>query len=138
MPAVTQKDDVSQTLYFELHCSWCDQPAGERHLPFCLRGKGIHWPDLRRWILARDLWSCRYCGWHPEHDDEMHLLHVDHVRPKSDGGRDVPWNLVTACRSCNCSKGASIAAFLPHWERRRADYEAAVEDAYLADLGVFG
>jgi hypothetical protein len=32
------------------------------------------------------------------------MLHVDHVIPVSDGGEDVPENLVAACASCNLGK----------------------------------
>lgn len=31
-------------------------------------------------------------------------LTVDHVQPKSKGGTDDEWNLITACRSCNGTK----------------------------------
>lgn len=33
-------------------------------------------------------------------------LTVDHVVAKVNGGTDDEWNLITACRSCNGSKGA--------------------------------
>jgi len=29
---------------------------------------------------------------------------LDHVTPHADGGSNEPGNLVTACRSCNCSR----------------------------------
>lgn len=45
---------------------------------------------------------CAYCG-----SDEN--LTLDHVRPKTRGGRDETHNLVPACRSCNQAKGSD------HW-----------------------
>lgn len=55
---------------------------------------------LREHIYERDGYRCRYC-----HTNEG-PLQLDHVRPWSWGGRDTVENLVTACRSCNLSKGA--------------------------------
>jgi len=56
-------------------------------------------PELRRKVLDRDRHKCRYCG-------STYNLHVDHVKPRSRGGKDTMSNLVTACASCNLSKGA--------------------------------
>lgn len=52
----------------------------------------------RRNILRRDGYTCQYCG---RHGGE---LTVDHVVPKSRGGRGTWENLVTACRNCNLKK----------------------------------
>lgn len=41
-------------------------------------------------------------------------LHIEHVKPLSAGGSHFPANLVPACESCNCSKGAKL---LPDWAR---------------------
>jgi hypothetical protein len=55
-----------------------------------------------RWaILRRDNFQCRYCGATAQAGA---VLEVDHVTPRSRGGRDVPQNLVTACESCNSGK----------------------------------
>lgn len=56
------------------------------------------WQRVRLKVLERDTWTCRYCS--------RPANHVDHVLPKSRGGKDVLDNLVAACRRCNCSKGA--------------------------------
>ena len=52
----------------------------------------------RRNILRRDAYTCQYCG------KRGGDLTVDHVLPKSRGGRSVWENLVAACRSCNLKK----------------------------------
>ncbi|RIH88144.1 HNH endonuclease [Meiothermus luteus] len=52
----------------------------------------------RRNILRRDAYTCQYCG------KRGGDLTVDHVLPKSRGGRSVWENLVTACRACNLKK----------------------------------
>ena len=66
----------------------------------------------RRVLLARDRWTCQYCGWvaRPGSSDK---LTIDHVKPlhlfprKQDAST---WeNCVAACRECNVRKGG----FLP-------------------------
>ncbi len=53
----------------------------------------------RRNILRRDRYTCQYCG------RQGGELTVDHILPKSRGGRSTWENLVTACRTCNLKKG---------------------------------
>lgn len=56
----------------------------------------------RRWqVLARDSFTCTYCGRKPP---EV-ALHVDHKVSVKDGGSDELDNLVTACDKCNSGKG---------------------------------
>lgn len=58
-------------------------------------------PFTRRNIFARDKNQCQYCGKRfakPE-------LTIDHVLPRSRGGRDTWANLVLACTRCNVRKG---------------------------------
>lgn len=50
-------------------------------------------------VFSRDGYACVYCG-------SPLNLSLDHVIPQSRGGEHSPSNLVTACRSCNSSKGA--------------------------------
>jgi hypothetical protein len=52
----------------------------------------------RQNIFKRDNHQCQYCG---TADD----LTLDHVMPKSRGGRTSWDNLVTACKRCNSRKG---------------------------------
>lgn len=52
----------------------------------------------RKNILRRDRFRCQYCG-------RRDKLTVDHVLPRSRGGRDTWENLATACTPCNNRKG---------------------------------
>lgn len=52
----------------------------------------------RREVLRRDNHSCQYCG------NTRHLT-LDHVIPRSKGGRHSWDNIVTACEPCNIRKG---------------------------------
>lgn len=56
-------------------------------------------------IFERDGFCCFYCGKSP---DDGIKLHVDHIIPIVDGGRDVAGNLVTACNDCNLEKGVKV------------------------------
>lgn len=55
-------------------------------------------------ILARDNFTCQYCG-RKAPDVE---LQVDHIYPVSRGGYDDEKNCVTACITCNSSKTNKI------------------------------
>ncbi|MCL6628389.1 MAG: HNH endonuclease [Armatimonadetes bacterium] len=59
-------------------------------------------PELRlsrRSILARDNYTCQYCG-HQSKD-----LTIDHLIPKRLGGKSTWENLVCCCKKCNAKKG---------------------------------
>lgn len=58
------------------------------------------WQSIRKKVLDKDGEKCAYCG------DECGPFHVDHVTPRSRGGRHSFDNLVVACAACNLSKGA--------------------------------
>ena len=67
--------------------------------------------DLRLAIYLRDEFRCIYCceNLHDAHPQDITL---DHLVCASDGGSNDPSNLVTACRSCNCSRqDQSVARF---------------------------
>lgn len=57
---------------------------------------------VARLIKARDGHRCVYCGKSAE-ESGTHLQ-LDHLTPKSAGGKDVATNLVLACRSCNSAR----------------------------------
>ena len=52
-------------------------------------------------ILIRDNYTCQYCG---KKLARSHL-NLDHVVPRSHGGRTTWENVVTSCHKCNCFKG---------------------------------
>ncbi len=58
-------------------------------------------PLSRRTLLARDHYTCQYCGCQPGKVG----LTMDHVVPRSRGGNTVWENVVTACGPCNRRKG---------------------------------
>lgn len=66
-------------------------------------------PSLRFEILARDHFTCQYCGAAGMGTE----LEVDHIDPKANGGKDKKENLITACRDCNIGKGAKPLAVKP-------------------------
>jgi len=53
----------------------------------------------RKAVLARDAWTCQYCG------RQAAGLTVDHVIPRSRGGESVWENIVASCAPCNRKKG---------------------------------
>jgi len=59
---------------------------------------------LRFEVFKRDNFTCRYCG----RKTPDVILEVDHVIPKSKGGKDEIENLVTSCFECNRGKGGTL------------------------------
>lgn len=57
-------------------------------------------PVNRREVLRRDRHSCQYCGCTKN-------LTLDHVIPRSKGGKHSWDNVVIACERCNAKKGSS-------------------------------
>jgi 5-methylcytosine-specific restriction endonuclease McrA len=84
------------------------------------------WNGIRAYVLERDDYRCVYC--------DREAVHVDHVIPRSVGGQDVVWNLVSACLHCNCSKGAKVLGWALQWERFASDYIAACMDGLTVEL----
>ncbi len=104
----------------------------------------------RRNIYLRDDHTCQYCGDKPGTRD----LNLDHVMPRSRGGRSSWDNLVTSCRDCNLEKGGmtpeeagmrlrrkpvqpawSAVAHLSAGPRRFSEWEPFLGTAPLADAG---
>ena len=63
----------------------------------------------RRNLFARDAHRCQYCG----STAPMHQLSVDHVIPRSQGGRTTWENVVCCCVGCKTRKGGRT----PHQAR---------------------
>jgi hypothetical protein len=53
-------------------------------------------------IYLRDGLACAYCGAKLEDGTQLSL---DHLTPRSKGGKNHAGNLVTCCRKCNSSRG---------------------------------
>ncbi len=58
----------------------------------------------RRNIYLRDAHTCQYCGKVPPKEE----LTIDHVMPRSRGGRTTWENVVLACIKCNMKKGSKL------------------------------
>ncbi len=59
---------------------------------------------LRFLVMRRDDFKCQHCGRSPATHANIDL-HIDHVRPWSEGGETTFDNLRTLCSDCNLGKG---------------------------------
>ena len=75
-------------------------PAVIRHRAYVRKGPR-RVALTRRNLLARDNQQCQYCGNFFVAAD----LTLDHVQPRSRGGKSTWENLVTSCGPCNRAKG---------------------------------
>ena len=92
----------------------------------------------RQNIFRRDNSSCQYCG-------KTEDLTLDHVIPKSRGGRTSWDNLTTACKRCNSRKGdltpeeaqmpLKIKPYKPSFVMFLRDFGGMIEDSWLPFLG---
>jgi 5-methylcytosine-specific restriction endonuclease McrA len=73
--------------------------ANSKHQPV---GRWIR-VEKRLAIYLRDSFACLYCC-RDLHGADPRDIHLDHLVCKEDGGSNSETNLVTACRSCNCSR----------------------------------
>lgn len=84
--------------------------SAHRSMPIPLVIRLVHYvklphrrvPATRAAVMLRDAFTCQYCGATP---GRAHLT-VDHIAPRSRGGRHGWENLVTACKRCNQKKGS--------------------------------
>lgn len=77
-----------------------DRPVVIRLISYVRIPRDIHRRKItRKAVLARDSWTCQYCG------TQRLGLTVDHVIPRSRGGQSVWDNIVAACAPCNRRKG---------------------------------
>ena len=74
-------------------------PAVIRVLNIVKRSKRRGISFSKKNILRRDNFTCQYCG------AINNSLTVDHVLPKSRGGKSNWINVVVACKPCNLKKG---------------------------------
>ncbi len=78
-------------------------------------------------VFKRDSFTCQYCGAHPP----AVILHVDHIKPVAEGGRNDIDNLVTACQPCNSGKSdvplSSVPASLKEKTALIAESEAQLK-----------
>jgi 5-methylcytosine-specific restriction endonuclease McrA len=91
-----------------------DRPEVIRLISFVRVPRDIHRRRItRKAVLARDGWTCQYCG------SSRHSLTVDHVVPRSRGGESVWENIVASCAPCNRRKGNRLPQEIRMHPRRR-------------------
>lgn len=60
------------------------------------KGSTRKWRKIREHVLKRDHHTCKKCG------KKAH--HVDHIKPRRNGGKDHLPNLRAMCQKCNLSR----------------------------------
>jgi 5-methylcytosine-specific restriction endonuclease McrA len=91
-----------------------DRPEVIRLISFVRVPRDIHRRRItRKAVLARDGWTCQYCG------SNKHSLTVDHVIPRSRGGESVWENIVASCAPCNRKKGNRLPQEIRMHPKRR-------------------
>ena len=82
----------------------------------------------RKNIFERDNFTCQYCGLKPPSKRvalkwmEENSLNLDHIVPRSKGGKTTWLNVVTSCFKCNTKKGNNLIENLG-WKLKRRPAE---------------
>ena len=96
----------------------------------------------KRNVLVRDRFQCAYCGTRKDR------LSIDHIIPKSKGGKTNFENCVAACKACNLRKGGRTPSEAKMYLRARP-YQPTISeflrlkfenlgiDEILRELGVY-
>jgi 5-methylcytosine-specific restriction endonuclease McrA len=91
-----------------------ERPVVIRLITYVRVPRDVHRRKItRKAVLARDSWTCQYCG------KNKPGLTVDHVIPRSRGGESIWENIVAACASCNRRKGNRLPREASMHPRRR-------------------
>jgi len=80
----------------------------QKHGTSSQRGYDAEWMKLRQVVLERDSFLCQHCY---AQGVFTRATHVDHIKPKSQGGTNDLSNLQGLCKACHATKTAT--------ERRR-------------------
>jgi len=110
-PAEDKKSISSNAECRKLHESFYE-PTGsknrgstrQRRERAIIKIKRVTNKSLRFDVMKRDDFKCRACGASPATDPKV-ILHVDHIIPRSKGGKTTLENLQTLCKDCNLGKG---------------------------------
>lgn len=94
--------------------------------------------EKRAAIYERDSWECCFCGRGPRDRRNLRqaqvILSLDHLIPRSQGGDNSARNLVSACISCNSSRGArDWREFAPGGAQERIEW--LIEQPLDIELG---
>ena len=86
----------------------------------------------KRNILIRDGFKCGYCG------ANTRDLTVDHIIPKSRGGKSTFENCVACCKACNHKKGGHMPSEI-HMYLQRRPYHPTISEFFrmkIRNLGI--
>ena len=99
-------------------------------------------PFSKKNVLVRDRYTCIYCG------DKCWGLTIDHVIPRSRGGKTDFDNCVACCKTCNTKKGNQTPREVGMYLKRRP-FQPTISEfmrlklrdsgvyTYLVELGIY-
>ena len=105
--------------------------------------RGARWS--RTAVLRRDNFTCIYCGAYAGEKQHGHILQrqtftIDHIMPKSRGGKNTWTNTACACPTCNGRKGNRTpheAGMSMRWEPKIPRVDTIVASGELPEAWKF-
>lgn len=101
---------------YQSYAGIADKPTVAPILPKVAKWHGSNWirKGRRYAIYTRDNWRCVWCSCRvavgkKAKAKHLALAHLDHIRPRSNGGSNATENLITSCSRCNKRRGKTPA-----------------------------
>jgi hypothetical protein len=81
------------------------------------QGEQMGFWNLREYILHRDNHKCQNPNC--KNKDNQPILEIHHIKFQSNGGTDIPGNLITLCNKCHTSPNHKQGKFLYDWQTNK-------------------
>ena len=88
-------------------------------------------PFNKKNVLVRDEFKCQYCG-------SNRQLTIDHILPKSRGGKDKFENCVASCLTCNNSKGNKTPREAGMFLKKREYHQPTIMEFLMKRMRLLG
>ena len=88
-------------------------------------------PFSKKNVMIRDGFACSYCG-----ADNVRLT-IDHITPKSKGGKSTFENTTASCRPCNNKKGNYTCGESKMWPKTKL-YAPTINEFLIMRMKKFG
>lgn len=88
-------------------------------------------PFSKKSVLIRDGMACTYCG------NDTSKLTIDHIVPKTRGGKSTFENTVASCKTCNNTKGSKLCTEAKMFPRVKA-YQPTISEFLRMKISKLG
>ena len=92
------------------------------------QGNKLGFLNTKQYVLFRDQYKCQNPNC--KNKDTNPILHVHHIKYRSNGGTDKPSNLITVCNKCHTSENHK-SGFLYEWSQKSPKLKSYKDATYM-------